>query len=424
MPDVAFVPDAATLPAVSTWEIGRAAVRALLRRKAQTFLAVLGIVIGIAAVILTVAIGDGAAARLADSFRSVGVNLLVLRPGSSPFGGVQGGFGSRATITVEDLAAIRELSRVRRVSPRPMAGLSLVSEKSNWKTDVNGVIPDFCEIRVWRILRGRTISAADVEEGAKVMVLGLTVADKLFGSSRDPVGETVRLGNVDFVVIGLLEHKGMAANGWDLDDNAYIPFTTYVDKVQGGSRKYVNGTTYISAISSEEASRAAQQITELLRDRHHLTAGAEDDFQIRNNVAQAEAEAASARTMANLLAAVAAVSLIVAGVSIMNIMLVSVTERTREIGLRVAVGARPRDILLQFVAEAVALSLVGGSVGTLLGIGMAGFIGNLFGWPVLVRVDGAVVAIAISAAVGLLFGVYPAMSAARLDPIEALRFES
>jgi putative ABC transport system permease protein len=395
-----------------------------MRRKAQTFLAVLGIVIGIAAVILTVAIGDGAAAKLADSFRSVGVNLLVLRPGSSPVGGAHGGFGSRATITVEDLAAIRELSRIRRVSPRPMAGLQLVSERSNWKTDVNGVIPDFFEIRVWRIMRGRNINAADVEEGAKVMVLGLTVAEKLFGSSRDPIGETVRLGTVDFVVIGLLEHKGMAAGGWDLDDNAYIPFTTYVDKVQGGSRKFVNGTTYISAISAEEANRAAQQITELLRDRHHLAPGIEDDFQIRNNVAQAQAEAASARTMANLLAAVAAVSLVVAGVSIMNIMLVSVTERTREIGLRVAVGARPRDILLQFVAEALALALAGGSVGTLLGIGMAGFIANLFGWPVLVRADGAVLAIAISAAVGLLFGVYPAMSAASLDPIEALRFES
>jgi putative ABC transport system permease protein len=419
-----LVSRAATFSSVLIWEIGRAAVRALVRRKAQTFLAVLGIVIGIAAVILTVAIGDGAAVRLADSFRSMGVNLLVLRPGSSPFGGVQGGFGSRATITVEDLAAIRELSRVRRVSPRPMASFQLVSEGSNWKTDVNGVIPDFFEIRVWRILRGRNISAADVEEGAKVMVLGLTVAEKLFGPQRDPVGETVRLGNIDFVVIGLLEHKGMTSGGWDLDDNAYMPFTTYVDKVQGGSRRFVNGTTYISAISAEEASRAVAQITELLRDRHHLAPGVDDDFQIRNNVAQAQAEAASARTMANLLAAVAAVSLVVAGVSIMNIMLVSVTERTREIGLRVAVGAKPRDILLQFVAEALALALVGGSAGTLLGIGMTGFIGGLFGWPVLVRVDGALLAIAVSAAVGLLFGVYPAMSAAALDPIEALRFES
>ena len=409
---------------MSIWEIGRAALRALVRRKVQTFLAVLGIVIGIAAVILTVAIGDGAAVRLADSFRSMGVNLLVLRPGSSPFGGAQGGFGSRATITVEDLAAIRELSRVRRVSPRPMQGYQLVSDGSNWKTDVNGVIPDFFEIRVWRILRGRNISAADVEEGAKVIVLGLTVAEKLFGPSRDPVGETVRLGSIDFVVIGLLEHKGMTAGGWDLDDNAYMPFTTYVDKVQGGSRRFVNGTTYVSAISADEASRAVQQITELLRDRHHLAPGVEDDFQIRNNVAQAEAEAAGARAMANLLAAVAAISLLVAGVSIMNIMLVSVTERTREIGLRVAVGAKPRHILLQFVAEAVALTLVGGAAGALLGAGMASFIGGLFGWPVLVRVDGAVWAIAVSAGVGLLFGVYPAMSAAALDPIEALRFES
>jgi putative ABC transport system permease protein len=409
---------------VLPWEIGRAAVRALARRKAQTFLAVLGIVIGIAAVILTVAIGDGATVKLADSFRSLGVNLLVLRPGSSPFGGVQGGFGSRATVTVEDLAAIRELSRVRRVSPRPDLNLQLVSEESNWKTDLNGVIPDFFEIRVWRILRGRNISTVDVDEGAKVMVLGLTVAEKLFGPHRDPIGETVRVGTTPFVVIGLLEHKGMSAQGWDLDDNAYIPFTTYVDKIQGGSRRFANGATYISAVSSAEASRAAEQITELLRQRHHLAPGVEDDFQVRNNVAQAEAEAAGARAMANLLAAVAAISLIVAGVSIMNIMLVSVTERTREIGLRVAVGARPSHILCQFLAEAVALTLVGGGAGTLLGIGMAGFIGGLYGWPILVRVDGAVLAVTVSAAVGLLFGVYPAVSAAALDPIEALRFET
>jgi putative ABC transport system permease protein len=409
---------------VLLWEIGRAAVRALARRKAQTFLAVLGIVIGIAAVILTVAIGDGAAVKLADAFRSMGVNLLVLRPGSSPFGGVQGGFGSRATVTVDDLAAIRELSSVRRVSPRPDLNLQLMSEESNWKSDLNGVIPDFFEIRIWRILRGRNISTADVEEGAKVMVLGLTVAGKLFGAHRDPIGETVRVGTTPFVVIGVLEHKGMSAQGWDLDDNAYIPFTTYVDKIQGGSRRFANGQTYISAVSPEETSRAAAQITELLRQRHHLAPGVEDDFQIRNNVAQAQAEAAGARAMANLLAAVAAISLIVAGVSIMNIMLVSVTERTREIGLRVAVGARPSHILFQFLAEAVALALVGGGAGTLLGIGMAGFIGGLFGWPVLVRVDGAVWAVTVSAAVGLLFGVYPAVNAAALDPIEALRFES
>jgi putative ABC transport system permease protein len=250
------------------------------------------------------------------------------------------------------------------------------------------------------------------------------VAAKLFGPHRDPIGETVRVGSHPFVVIGLLDHKGMTAQGFDLDDNAYIPFTTYVEKIQGGSRRFVNGTTYISAVSAEEASRAAADITVLLRDRHHLVDGAEDDFQIRNNVSQAEAEAAGARAMANLLAAVAAVSLLVAGVSIMNIMLVSVAERTREIGLRVALGARPSDILFQFMTEAVVLTLLGGAAGTLLGIGGAEFIGGLFGWPVIVRAGGAIVAIAVSAGVGVLFGVYPAMRAAALDPIEALRFET
>jgi putative ABC transport system permease protein len=385
---------------------------------------VLGIVIGIAAVILTVAIGEGATVKLADAFRSMGVNLLVLRPGSSPFGGVQGGFGSRATVTVDDLAAIRELPRVRRVSPRPDLNLQLVSEESNWKTDLNGVIPDFFEIRIWRILRGRNITTVDVDEGAKVMVLGLTVAEKLFGPHRDPIGETVRQGTTPFVVIGILEHKGMSAQGWDLDDNAYIPFTTYVDKIQGGSRRFANGATYISAVSPEETSRAAEQITELLRQRHHLAAGVDDDFQIRNNVAQAQAEAAGARAMANLLAAVAAISLVVAGVSIMNIMLVSVTERTRESAYawRSALG---RAIPGQFLAEAVALALVGGAPGP----SSESADGRLHRRPLRlagpVRADGAVLAATVSAAVGLLFGVYPALRRrGRSKPIEALRFES
>jgi putative ABC transport system permease protein len=410
--------------AVGGLQILRAAARALARHKGRTLLTTLGIVIGIAAVIAMIAVGEGAKVKLAQSFDNMGTNLIILQSGSSHTGGAHGSFGSQPTISLDDLAAIRELSKVRRVSPRPEQPMQLVSAESNWRSDVGGVIPEFFDIRVWRIARGRNISASDVENGTKVLVLGQTTASKLFGPGVDPLGEQVRIANIPFTVVGLLEHRGQSPGGFDLDDNAYVPFTTYVAKLQGGLRHLVNGQSYVSATSREDAIGAEEQIAGLLRERHHLVAGVDDDFQVRNMVEAAEAEAAGAKTMATLLAAIAAVSLVIAGIGIMNIMLVSVTERTREIGLRMAVGARPRDILWHFLVEALALSLIGGLGGTALGVAGSDAIGRLLGWPLFLRVDGIVISVAVSAAVGLLFGVYPAMRAAALDPIEALRFEA
>ena len=407
------------------WQILRASVRALIRHKGRTLLTTLGIVIGIAAVITTVAVGEGATVKLTESFNNMGTNLLIVRSGSGHTGGAHGGFGSVPTVTLDDIAAMRELSKVRRVSPRPEQSMQLVAGGANWKCDVGGVIPEFFDIRIWPIKTGRNIGSADVDNGAKVLVLGLTTAAKLFGAGVDPIGAEVRIANIPFTVIGLLDHKGSAPGGFDLDDNAYVPFTTYVEKLQGGGlRHYINGSIYVGATSSADAAGAEQQIASLLRERHHLPPGVEDDFQIRNMVEAAEAEAEGARTMANLLAAIAAVSLLIAGIGIMNIMLVSVTERTREIGLRMAVGARPRAILWQFIAEALTLSLVGGVGGTALGVLGSDAIGSALGWPLYLRPNAVIVSVAVAAGVGLLFGVYPATRAAALDPIDALRFES
>jgi putative ABC transport system permease protein len=405
------------------WQIVRCALRALARHKGRTLLTALGIIIGVAAVIAMVAVGDGARVKLSESFNAMGTNLLILRSGSTRAAGQHGGYGSLPTITLDDLQAIRDLPLVRRVSPRPEQSLQLQGGETNWKTDVGGVIPDFFEIRYWPIRSGRNIQQSDVDGATKVIVLGLTVAEKLFGAGADPLGRQVRIGNVPFVVVGLLEHKGQSPGGYDLDDNSYVPFTTYVEKVQGGLRNYATGQTYISAVSQEQAAAAAQQVTELLRDRHHIVDGVEDDFQVRNMVEVAEAEAEGARTMAQLLASVAAVSLLVAGIGIMNIMLVSVTERTREIGLRMAVGARPRDVLWQFLTEALVLSLVGGALGVATGVAGSNAVSKWLGWPLLLRPGGIVAAVAVSAATGIVFGLYPAWRAARLDPIEALRFD-
>jgi putative ABC transport system permease protein len=409
---------------MSVWQTLRVAWRALSRHKGRMLLTTLGIMIGVAAVIAMVAVGEGARVKLSEAFNAMGTNLLILRSGSSKGSGAQGGYGSLPTITLDDLAAIRELSKVRRVSPRPEASLQLSSADANWRTDVGGVIPDFFDIRIWPIRRGRNISQSDVDAGTKVIVLGLTVARQLFGPDADPLDQQVRIGNVPFTVIGLLEHKGQSPGGYDLDDNSYVPFTTYMAKVQGGLRNYATGQTYVSASTPEDAGAAEAQITELLRERHHLQTGMEDDFQIRNMVEVAQAEADGAKTLGTLLAAVAAISLLIAGIGIMNIMLVSVTERTREIGLRMAVGARPRDVLVQFLVEAMALSLLGGLFGVALGIGGSDALSRWLDWPLLLRTDGIALALAVSAGVGVLFGVYPAWRAARLDVIDALRFES
>ena len=402
----------------------RVAWRALGRNKLRSFLTALGIVIGVGAVIAMVAIGDGAKARVEQSFAAMGSNMLIVMPGSTSSGGVQGGFGSMPTLTWDDLRAIQtEVPSVRYAAPALRATTSVVAEDQNWTTSVNGTSPAYFAIRSWSAARGAIFNASDVDSGTKVVVLGQTVADKLFGPGAEAVGTTVRIKGVPFEVVGVLAAKGQSPMGQDYDDAVFVPYTTFQSKLQGGLKNVIAGVLFIGATDADATSVAERQITALLRDRHHLASGADDDFSIRNLTEMASATQEGTKTLTTLLAAIAAVSLLVGGIGIMNIMLVSVTERTREIGVRMAVGARPRDILLQFLVEALALSVAGGAIGVALGVSGAAWLARTMGWPMLVRPDVIAIAVVFSGLVGVGFGLYPAQKASRLDPIQALRFE-
>jgi putative ABC transport system permease protein len=370
-----------------------------------------------------VAIGDGARVRVEQSFAAMGSNMLIVMPGTTTAGGVQGGFGSLPTITWDDVRAMEnEVPSVRWVSPGLRSTASIQSEDTNWTTVVNGVSPDYFQIRSWRPARGAIFAASDVDSGTKAVVLGKTVADKLFGTA-DPVGQAVRIKDVPFEVAGVLAAKGQSPMGQDYDDAVFVPHSTFRAKIQGGLKNLVQGVVFVGAASPDATAKAQRQITDLLRDRHRLGAGQDDDFSIRNLTEMANATQEGTRTLTTLLAAIAAVSLLVGGIGIMNIMLVSVTERTREIGIRMAVGARPRDILLQFLVEALALAVAGGAIGVALGLFTAQRLAATFGWPMLVRPDVIGIAVVFSAVVGVGFGLYPARKASQLDPIQALRFE-
>jgi putative ABC transport system permease protein len=402
----------------------RVAVRALLRNKMRSFLTTLGVIIGVSAVIAMVAIGEGAKARVEEAFASMGSNLLVVLSGTTTASGAHGGFGSMPTLTWDDLKAIRsEASAVRYASPQLRSTQQVISEDQNWATSINGVSPEYLLMRTWPVAMGSPISQTDIEVGSKVVLLGQTVVDKLFGSNADPTGQSVRIQKVPFQIIGVLARKGQSATGQDYDDAAFIPYTTFQAKIQGGLQKFVAGAIMVSAVSSDATTRAQNQIATLLRDRHHIPIGADDDFSIRNLTEMASAQQEGVKTLTTLLASIAAVSLIVGGIGIMNIMLVSVTERTREIGIRMAVGARPRDVLSQFLVEALALSIAGGIIGILLGLLAANRLAANFGWPILIRVDVILIAVGFSGLVGVVFGLYPAQKASRLDPIDALRYE-
>jgi putative ABC transport system permease protein len=401
----------------------RVALRALLRNKMRSFLTTLGMIIGVCAVIFSVAVGEGAKAKVEEAFAAMGSNLLIVMSGSTGGGGARGGAGSQPTLSWEDMRAIQnEISTVRYVAPLLRSQSQVMSEDQNWTTPVQGTSPEYFAIRSWPVDRGVPIQQSDVEAGAKVCVLGVTVVDKLFGANADPIGQMVRIKNIPFQVIGVLVKKGQSAMGQDYDDAVYVPYTTFGAKIQGGLKNYLNGTIFIGANSPADTARAETQITNLLRDRHHIV-GTEDDFFIRNLTELAASQQEGTKTMTTLLNAIAAISLLVGGIGIMNIMLVSVTERTREIGLRMAVGAKPRNILTQFLVEAMTLSTLGGLFGLALGVGGARLIAASFGWATLVRPDVVVAAIAFSALVGIGFGLYPAYKASRLDPIDALRYE-
>jgi putative ABC transport system permease protein len=400
------------------------AARALLRNKTRAFLTTLGVIIGVASVISMVTVGEGAKSRVEAAFSSMGTNLLIVLSGSTSSGGVMGGFGSMPTLTWEDLAAIRkEAPAVRAAAPQLNIKATVLSDDANWTTSIAGTTPEFFGIRSWTIARGSFLSDADVESGAKVIVIGQTVSDHLFGAGVDPIGRTVRVRQIPFQVVGLLQRKGQSPMGQDYDDATFVPVSTFQAKIQGGLQKYIPGIIVVSAKSEADTRRAQQEIAGILRDRHHLGLHDEDDFSIRNLTELAAAQQQGTSALTGLLAAIAVVSLIVGGIGIMNIMLVSVTERTREIGVRMAVGAKPWHILAQFLVEAMALSMMGGLLGVAIGMFAARTLATRFGWPFATRVDMALIAFGFSAAVGIGFGLYPARKASRLDPIEALRYE-
>ena len=327
-------------------------------------------------------------------------------------------------MTWDDLKAIQaEVPTVRAASAQLRSSGQLIAEDQNWSTSIYGVSPEYFDIRSWPASQGSVLNQSDVDSGNKVVVLGQTVSDKLFGAGSNPVGQSIRIKNIPFQVVGVLARKGQSPMGQDYDDAVFIPSSTFTTKIQGGLGQYLNGTIMVQAVSADATPRAQQDVTSLLRDRHHLASGADDDFSIRNLAEIASARQQGTDTLTTLLASVAAVSLLVGGIGIMNIMLVSVTERTREIGLRMAIGARRYQIMAQFLVESLTLSFFGGVIGVASGAGSAHYLSGKFGWPMLVRPDIVVISVLFSALTGMIFGLYPAWKASRLDPIEALRYE-
>jgi putative ABC transport system permease protein len=396
------------------------AARALSRNTLRSALTMLGIVIGVGSVIAMVAIGQGAKAQVESQIASIGSNMLIIFPGSTTQGGVHAGAGTATTLTEDDVEAIRkDVSSVRAVAPSLRTVAQVISANQNWSTAVTGSTPEFFTIRDWPLTSGDAFTDADVAGAAKVAVLGQTVVDNLFGA-QDPVGQIVRIQNVPFKVVGVLAPKGQSARGQDQDDTVIVPFSTLQKRIMGVT--YV-GAIMASATSAEEGPVAQDRIQRLLRQRHHIPAGQDDDFTVRNIADIAAAAEASSRVMTLLLGSIASVSLVVGGIGIMNIMLVSVTERTREIGIRMAVGARGRDILLQFLVEAVVLSLVGGLLGVIFGLIGSQLISAMVNWPTIISLSSILLAFLFSIAIGVFFGLYPARRAAALNPIEALRYE-
>src|SRR5262245_46299871 len=409
---------------MSLLAILRVACRALMVDRLRSFLTTLGIIIGVAAVIAMVAIGEGAKARVEQSFSAMGTSLLIVMSGSTTAGGARGGFGSMPTLTWDDLRAIQTaIPVVQLAAPTLRSVAQVVNEDQNWSTSVTGTTPEYFEIRSWDMAKGAAFTQSDVDGGTKVAVLGQTVVDKVYGPNADPVGQVVRLRNIPFQVVAVMAKKGQSPNGQDYDDAVIIPVSTFQTKIQGGLQKFLNGAIMISAVSPDATDKAENEVSALLRDRHHIQPGTDDDFSIRNLTEIASAQQEGTRTLTLLLSSIAAVSLLVGGIGIMNIMLVSVTERTREIGLRMAVGAKPKDILSQFLVEALTLSVAGGLFGVALGIGVAQYLGNQFDWPMLIQPGIVLLSVGFSAFVGIAFGLYPARKASLLDPIEALRYE-
>jgi putative ABC transport system permease protein len=401
-------------------EILRVAFRALARNKMRTLLTMLGIIIGVGAVICTVAIGEGASQQVQEQINSLGENLITINAGSVNLGGVHLGSQATKTLVPGDATAIREeITTVSRVSPGVSSGVQVVFGNQNWSTRITGASPDLLQIRHWPVERGAAFSDQDVQNASDVCIIGHTVASNLFGTAN-PVGNTIRVSSLPFRVIGELVAKGLNPYGQDQDDTLIAPYTTVMKKLSGIS--WLQSIT-VSATTQDEMDAAQQQIAALLRQRHHLRSDEPDDFIIRSPTDIAQARAQTLGVMELLLSAIASVSLIVGGIGIMNIMLVSVTERTREIGVRMAVGATEKDVQRQFLSEAVVLSMFGGGIGVVFGFFASNAVSAMLKWPTQIPPSSILISVIFSALVGIFFGYYPARKAASLDPIEALRYE-
>ncbi len=401
----------------------RIALRALRINKMRSFLTMLGIIIGIAAVIAMMAVGSGASYVISQQIASIGSNILLVIPGSTTSSGIRTGSGGVQTLTYDDSKAIQnECPSVELASGTMRGSGQVVYGNQNWSTLLMGATPELFEIREWPVVVGRSITTSDVDGAAKVCILGQTVAQTLFGS-EDPLGKMVRVKKVPFTVIGILERKGQSPQGTDQDDVIFVPLRTAQRKLMGSQFPNTVGAILVKAKSEELLPRAEEEINALLKQRHRIMNGKEPDFSVRNLSEILAVAEQSAKAMSLLLGAVASISLIVGGIGIMNIMLVSVTERTREIGIRMAIGAKKNDILLQFLTEAVLLTVMGGLVGITIGVGGATVVSRILSWPTLISPLSITVAVLFSGAVGIFFGFYPARKAAGLNPIEALRYE-
>jgi putative ABC transport system permease protein len=401
----------------------RIAFKALGRNKMRSSLTMLGIIIGVGAVIAMIAIGSGAKARIQEQIASLGSNLLVVLSGSATSGGFRFGSGTIPTLTVDDAKAIAsELSTVKYAAPVLRGVAQVVFGNQNWSTVTFATTPEALLIRDWPVIQGRSFTQADVDGAVKVCLLGQTVVNNLFGE-MDPVGQIVRIKQFPFTVVGVLATKGQTTWGQDQDDVVYVPLTTGQRLLFGQQFPGMVASISVQATGPDTLNSAEEQITQLLRQRHRLRSNQDNDFMIRNLTEAFSTAEESAKVMSILLGAIASISLLVGGIGIMNIMLVSVTERTREIGIRMAVGARNQDILWQFLVEAMVLSLIGGMIGIFLGVGTSKLISQIFKWPTLISLQALLLSFSFAGGVGIFFGFYPARKAAQLDPIEALRYE-
>jgi len=397
----------------------KVASQSILKNKMRTLLTMLGIVIGVGAVIVMVAVGNGAQTMIKQQISSLGTNLIIIMPGSGVMGGANQGAGTFNKLTVADAEKLkREGTMLSAVSPVVSTRTQVIGGSGNWRTSINGVSTDFLTIRDWSVTSGAFFEDADVKAGRKIAVIGATVANNLFPGG-DPVGAQIQIGHVPFTITGVLAAKGQNAGGQDQDDVVLVPYSTAQNRLSGNVRI---GQILASATNADDVPAAQEEIKGIMRESHRLN-GADDDFTVRNQTEIAQAATSTTKVMSGLLAAIASISLLVGGIGIMNIMLVSVTERTREIGIRMAIGARGSDVLTQFLVESVAMSVLGGLVGLAAGYGGAALLGHITGWTTSTPPSAVAIAVGFSAAVGVFFGFYPARKAAALNPIQALRYE-